>query len=104
MIHTVGPVWDGGQNGEDELLAACYRASLALADEHGLQTVAFPAISTGVYRFPPKPRATSIALATTLAWLEGHAMPERVVFCCFSDRDAELYRAAINHSPKADGG
>src|SRR5262249_40928099 len=68
VIHTVGPVWRGGEHDEDGLLAACYRASLALASEAGARTVAFPAISTGVYGFP-KARAARIALATTGEWL-----------------------------------
>jgi O-acetyl-ADP-ribose deacetylase (regulator of RNase III) len=94
VIHAVGPVWSGGGRGEDELLAGCYRASLELAREHGLATLAFPAISTGVYRFP-KERASGIALETTLAWLAANALPARVTFCCFSEEDARLYRLAI---------
>jgi len=93
VIHTVGPVWAGGERGEDELLASCYRASLELAREAGARTLAFPAISTGVYGFP-KARAASIALATTLAWQACSATPLVVTFCCFSEADARIYRAA----------
>jgi len=91
VIHTVGPVWSGGERGEDELLASCYRASLELAREVEARTIAFPAISTGVYRFP-KPRAARIALATTREWLELCGFPLAVTFCCFSELDAQIYR------------
>jgi O-acetyl-ADP-ribose deacetylase (regulator of RNase III) len=94
VIHAVGPVWNGGGRGEDELLAGCYRSALALAREHGLATLAFPAISTGVYGFP-KERASRIAVRTTLDWLAASALPERVTFCCFSASDAELYRRVL---------
>ncbi len=91
VIHTVGPVWHGGDGGEDALLAACYRNSLQLAAQHGLRTVAFPAISTGVYRFPLE-RATRIALREVQAFLASHPLPERVIFCCFSAGDLAIYR------------
>ena len=93
MIHTVGPVWSGGARGEDELLASCYRASLELARDAGAQTLAFPAISTGAYGFP-KARAASIALASTLAWQARTGAALLVTFCCFSEADARIYRAA----------
>ena len=89
VIHAVGPVWNGGQRGEDDLLASCYRTALNLAADHGLQSLAFPAISTGVYRFPPD-RAARIAVGTAVSELSadprgvGH-----VVFCCFSPDSAE---------------
>jgi O-acetyl-ADP-ribose deacetylase len=86
VIHTVGPVWNGGGGGEASLLAACYRRSLALAREHGLASVAFPAISTGVYRFPAR-RAADIAIATCAAELAAHAQPAKVILCMF-DADA----------------
>lgn len=86
VIHTVGPVWDGGHSHEDEKLASCYRNSLALAQKHGLRTVAFPSISTGVYRFPLD-RATHIAVTETAKALETHPDIEQVTFVCFS-RDA----------------
>lgn len=94
VIHAVGPVWHGGGRGEDELLAGCYRASLALAREVGAASLAFPAISTGVYRFP-KERAARIALATTEAWLAREGAELALTFCCFSAGDAEIYRACL---------
>lgn len=93
VIHTVGPVWHGGAHGEGALLAACYRNSLRLAREHGLASVAFPAVSTGVYRFP-RERAARIAVATVRA--ETAAGPiTRVIFCCFDRETAEAYRALL---------
>ncbi len=94
VIHAVGPVWSGGKRGEEELLASCYRESLALARAHGIETLAFPAISTGAYRFP-KERAAEIALSTTRAWLDENELPRRVTFCCFGEEDAEIYRQAL---------
>jgi O-acetyl-ADP-ribose deacetylase len=94
VIHTVGPVWHGGASGEDELLASCYRRSLEIAAEHGLMTVAFPAISTGVYRFPPA-RAAGIAVRTVGDFLAGHDRPKKVIFCCFGKESAEIQRAAV---------
>ena len=82
VIHTVGPVWGGGERGEDRLLARCYRNSLALGLNHGLATIAYPAISTGAYGYPPE-RAARIALRTVIAGLAGTEAIERVVFCCF---------------------
>lgn len=79
VIHTVGPIWHGGERGEPELLASCYRNSIALAKSNGLATIAFPAISTGVYGYPFEP-ATRIALRTTLAELRSAAQIARVVF------------------------
>lgn len=95
VIHTVGPVWRGGGQGEDDLLAGCYRRSLELARVHGLVSIAFPAVSTGVYRFPPD-RAAVIAVSTVAAFLagDGQAM-ERVVFCCFGRDSAEHHDAAL---------
>lgn len=91
VIHTVGPIYRDGQHGEPDLLAACYRSSLALAAEHGLHSIAFPCISTGVYGYPIE-EATAIALRETRAFLAAH--PDlTVTFCCFSPRDAEVYRA-----------
>lgn len=82
VIHTVGPVWHGGDRGEDELLAGCYRGSLALAAKHGIRTVAFPSISTGVYRFPFE-RAARIAIREVSAFLEENRTVEQVIFVCF---------------------
>lgn len=90
VIHTVGPVWHGGSRGEAGLLARCYRESLRLAAEHGLATLAFPAISTGVYGYPIEP-ATRIALREVREGLDRHPGLRRVVLCCFSESDAALY-------------
>jgi O-acetyl-ADP-ribose deacetylase (regulator of RNase III) len=95
VIHAVGPVWNGGRANEDELLAGCYRTALALAAEHGLASIAFPAISTGVYAFPAD-RAARIAVGTVVA--EISAAPrtiERVVFCCFAPDSAQHHVAAF---------
>jgi O-acetyl-ADP-ribose deacetylase (regulator of RNase III) len=100
VIHTVGPVWHGGGSGEDELLASCYRASLDLAQRHGCHSIAFPAISTGVYGFPAN-RAARIAVATVHAFLAGHEIPERVIFCCFGQVSAEAHRAALDELGEA---
>ncbi len=95
VIHTVGPVWRGGTAGEDGLLAACYRRSLELAAANGARTVAFPAISTGVYGFPAE-RAAPIAVASVRAGIAGAPGAfDRVVFCCFSEGSAALHRAAV---------
>ncbi|TPI45283.1 O-acetyl-ADP-ribose deacetylase [Mesorhizobium sp. B3-1-7] len=94
VVHTVGPVWQGGGKGEAELLASCYRRSLEIARDHGCRTIAFPAISTGIYRFP-KDEATSIAVGTTADFLRQNTVPEVVTFCCFDDQMAELYRQAV---------
>ncbi len=95
VIHTVGPVWHGGAAGEDDLLASCYRNSLALAAEHDVASIAFPAISTGVYRFPAE-RAATIAVATVSEVLAVSTRPERAVFICFDDETAELYRGILD--------
>lgn len=95
VIHTVGPVWHGGSHGEPELLASCYRNSLRLAREHALESVAFPAISTGAYGYPIE-EATRIAIGETKAFLAANELPRRVVFCCFSGADLEVYRAVAS--------
>jgi len=95
VIHTVGPVWHGGGHREDELLASCYRQSLALAREQRLKSVAFPSISTGVYGFPAD-RAAKIAVAAVAE--QTRAAPgtlEKVVFCCFDERALKLHQAAL---------
>lgn len=94
VIHTVGPVWQGGDRGEADLLASCYRRSLEIARDHDCRTVAFPAISTGIYRYP-KDEATEIAVAAVSDFLRQNKMPEVVTFCCFDEATAELYRRAI---------
>jgi len=93
VIHTVGPVWHGGESGEAELLANCYRNSLALAREHGVASIAFPAISTGVYRFPLA-RATSIAVQEVGAFVIGSGI-KHVIFACFGREVLECYQAAL---------
>lgn len=100
VIHTVGPVWKGGEANEDGLLASCYRRSLVLAAAKGARTIAFPAISTGVYGFPPE-RAAPIAVRTVLETLP-EARLEQVVFCCFSkDGAAHLVWALENQAGMA---
>jgi O-acetyl-ADP-ribose deacetylase (regulator of RNase III) len=94
VIHTVGPVWQGGHRGEDGLLANCYRNSLALAAQHGLKTIAFPSISTGAYRFPLN-RATRIALRETGAFLEKNPGLEQVVFVCFAQAALHCYQEVL---------
>jgi len=91
VIHTVGPVWQGGTRGEPDLLASCYRNSLELADTHGLKSIGFPAISTGIYGYPLKP-ATGIAVREARAY---KGPIERIVFCCFGADALEVYRAAL---------
>jgi len=93
VIHTVGPVWHGGRAGEPELLAACYRRSLALAAEHALKTIAFPAISCGAYGFPLE-LAAPIAVATVRGFVRLDAL-ERVLFACASAEVVEAYEAAL---------
>ncbi len=94
VIHTVGPVWHGGHDGEDALLAACYRRSLELAGAHGVRSLAFPAISTGIYGFPLEP-AAAIATATVRAVLAAQPAPVAVTFCCFSERELAVYRRLL---------
>lgn len=94
MIHTVGPIWRGGGAGEEQLLTSCYRESLRLAREHGLASLAFPAISTGVYGFPPE-RAAPIAVGTVRETLAEAPGIRRVIFCCFNEAGAAYYRGLI---------
>jgi O-acetyl-ADP-ribose deacetylase len=94
VIHAVGPVWSGGHEGEEELLASCYRTALTLAAEHRLASIAFPAISTGIYRFPPE-RAAHIAVGTVAAEISRASDIARVVFCCFSPGAAAHHRDAF---------
>lgn len=95
VIHTVGPVWHGGDQGEAELLASCYRRCFALAAEHQLRTLAFPSISTGAYGFPIEP-AARIALAETQAFLQQTQDIEQVVFVCFGAHDTQVYQTVLN--------
>jgi O-acetyl-ADP-ribose deacetylase (regulator of RNase III) len=94
IIHAVGPVWQGGGRGEAELLASCYRTALALAAGHGLKTVAFPAISTGIYGYP-RDEAAAIAVRTVAEALDRHRGIDKVYFCCFGDAVLEAYRRAL---------
>jgi O-acetyl-ADP-ribose deacetylase len=94
VIHTVGPVWHGGDSCEDMLLASCYRTSLELAQRHGVRAIAFPAISTGIFGFPAD-RAARIAVAAVSQYLEAHQIPQRVIFCCFGADSVEAHRLAL---------
>ena len=94
VIHTVGPVWNGGTHGEDDLLASCYRNSLALAAQNWIKTIAFPAISTGVYRFPPD-RAARIAVREVRSFLRDNPSIEKVIFVCFGSYAREAYEQAL---------
>jgi O-acetyl-ADP-ribose deacetylase (regulator of RNase III) len=98
VIHAVGPVWEGGQYGEAELLRSCYRASLELAEKHALASIAFPCIGTGVHEFP-KDVACQIAVEAVGDWLAGHDLPREVIFCCFEEADATLYAKRVAMRP-----
>ena len=95
VIHAVGPVWSGGQRGEDELLASCYRRAIGLASQAGAKSVAFPAISTGVYRFPAD-RAARLAVHTVRSALERAPKIERVLFACFDQRTLAQYELELD--------
>jgi O-acetyl-ADP-ribose deacetylase (regulator of RNase III) len=94
VIHAVGPVWNGGAHGEERLLASCYSTAIALCRNNNLASVAFPAISTGVYRFPAD-RAAGIAVRTVAEALPSTASLTRVIFCCFSTDSARLHEEAM---------
>lgn len=94
VIHTVGPVWHGGKADEDQLLAGCYRNSLELARRHQIRSIAFPSISTGAYRFPFE-LAAKIAIETVAAFLETDDEIRKVVFCCFGEDAAQIYRSIL---------
>ena len=94
VIHTVGPVWQGGHQQEAELLASCYHKSLQLAVNAGLRSIAFPCISTGVYGFPAE-LAAKIAVQTVRAFIDSSPKFEDVLFCCFSAEDLQLYQRAL---------
>jgi O-acetyl-ADP-ribose deacetylase len=100
VIHTVGPVWQGGGSSEADLLRSCYRKSLALAVEHKLSSLAFPAISTGVYGYP-KAEAARIAVATVRQHLDDASFPIHVIFCCFDDDTAACYRTLLSTEKSA---
>jgi O-acetyl-ADP-ribose deacetylase (regulator of RNase III) len=97
VIHTVGPVWNGGTRGEPELLASCYKSSLALAAQHELRTVAFPAISCGVYGYPIE-QAVGIAVRETSTYVRDHPQFEKIIFACFDRATHELYEKTIASS------
>lgn len=95
VIHTVGPIWHGEKNNEDELLELCYQRSLKIAVANGIKSIAFPAISTGVYHFP-KDKAAQIAISTVKNFLEQNDSIEEVIFVLFSDEDKNLYETIYN--------
>lgn len=97
VIHTVGPVWRGGGAQEADLLASCYRQSLTLAEAADCRSIAFPAISTGVYGYPAK-QAAEIAVREAIAWKDSKTLPERIVLCCFSEASADLHRLALKRA------
>jgi O-acetyl-ADP-ribose deacetylase (regulator of RNase III) len=102
VIHTVGPVWQGGEAGEAKLLANAYANSLALARKHGLVSIAFPAISTGVYGYPAD-QAAEIAIGTVAVSLRGDTHFTRVVFCCFGRQSAVRHERALGALGREDG-
>lgn len=97
VIHTVGPIWEGGRHGEDELLASCYRSCLTLAEQYQIKTIAFPGISTGVYRFPVE-RAAQIAVAQIRSFLENKNFLEQVILVCFSQSAYDINLAAVQQT------
>ena len=94
VIHTVGPVWHGGGQNEAQLLAACYRRSLELAQQHNLDSIAFPSISTGAYGYPFRP-AAEIAIRTCREHAHTHPLPALILFCCFSASDLAVYEELL---------
>ena len=91
VIHTVGPVWNGGKSGEPEKLASCYRRSLELAVHNGIRTIAFPNISTGVYGYP-KDEAATIAISTVKEFFQNHSEIQQVIFCAFDEENYRIYK------------
>ena len=97
IIHTVGPVWRGGKNGEPELLASCYRGSLAIAEKHEMKSIAFPSISTGVYGYPIE-LAARVAVETVCDVVRKSSKIEEIIFCCFSQSDLDVYESLLPKS------
>ncbi len=95
IIHTVGPVWQGGQKGEDGLLASCYRKSLEIANEYAIKTIAFPAISTGAYNFPSE-RAAGIAVSEIIKFLQENELPEKIFLVCFNKETCRHLQEALS--------
>jgi O-acetyl-ADP-ribose deacetylase (regulator of RNase III) len=96
VIHAVGPVWSGGKSNEEQLLASCYRTSLRIAADHGLGSIAFPSISTGIYRFPAD-RAARIAVGTIVSEVASHpGSIKRIVCCCFSQESSRHHVDAMS--------
>ncbi len=95
VIHTVGPIWDGGSRGEPELLASCYRNSFALVAQHNIKTVAFPAVSAGVYGYPMA-QAALVAVTETSRFLQNDTSVEKVVFACFNQHAHDAYTKAVD--------
>jgi O-acetyl-ADP-ribose deacetylase len=100
IIHTVGPVWNGGSHGEADLLASCYRRSLELAAERDLASIAFPAISTGIFGFPIQP-AAKIAISTARAFTQSPTSLREIIFCCYSPSDYRLYAELLSNTRDA---
>jgi O-acetyl-ADP-ribose deacetylase len=100
IIHTVGPVWNGGSHGEADLLASCYRHSLELAAERDLASIAFPAISTGIFGFPIQP-AAKIAISTARAFTQSPTSLREIIFCCYSSSDYRLYAELLSNTRDA---
>jgi O-acetyl-ADP-ribose deacetylase (regulator of RNase III) len=94
VIHTVGPVWRGGENGEAELLASCYRRCLEIAEPAGVQDIAFPSISTGIYGYPID-LAANIAVKSVRSHMQNGTLPNEVIVCCFSAHDLEIYEHVL---------
>ena len=95
VIHTVGPVWLGGLQGEAQRLESCYRSSLSLALAHRIESIAFPCISTGVYRYPPR-EAAEIAVGAARDFVSRHATPRDIIFCCYSAQDHAIYESLLH--------
>jgi O-acetyl-ADP-ribose deacetylase (regulator of RNase III) len=103
IVHAVGPIWKGGGKGEPELLASCYRECLRLAAAHAIETIAFPAISTGAYGYPIE-SASAVAIEAVMDLTRSGAGPTEVIFCCYSGEDYAIYQGALRSSAARGGG